>query len=54
MLTEEGLCALTTEIVTPHPPASAGTFSQWEKEARSRRENKSRGLLLHLLCGVHQ
>ena len=34
MLTEEGLRALTMKIVTPHPPASAGTFSHWEKESR--------------------
>jgi len=32
MLTEEGLRALTTETRSPHPPASAGTFSEWEKE----------------------
>jgi hypothetical protein len=32
MLTEEGLRAFTMESVTPHPPASAGTFSLWEKE----------------------
>jgi len=24
--------ALTTQIVTPHPPTRAGTFSLWEKE----------------------
>ena len=34
MLTEEGLRALTTETRSPHPPAFAGTFSQWEKEGR--------------------
>jgi len=33
MLTEKGLRALTTETRSPHPPASAGTFSQWEKES---------------------
>ena len=32
MLTEEGVGPLTTKARSPHPPASAGTFSLWEKE----------------------
>ena len=35
MLTEAGVAPLLLKSRSPHPPASAGTFSLWEKEDRA-------------------